>query len=185
MADAQPIKRFVVLKLVTLALAMFAFALFVLPPMYTLFCEISGLRKVGGAYEAVDTQVDLSRTVEVQFVATQNHKLPWEFKPTVHKMTVHPGERTTVQFFAKNNSKADMVAQAIPSITPYNAVNYFHKIECFCFNHQPLAAGQSAELGLQFVVDMELPAQVQTITLAYTLFDISEAVSQEVALVRP
>ncbi len=166
--------RYLVPKLSALAVGMFAFALWVMPPLYTLLCEVSGLRKVGGAYEAVENTVDTSRLVTVQFVATQNHKLPWEFKPVVHKVQVHPGEKVNINYFAKNNAAQDMVAQAVPSITPYNAVNYFHKIECFCFNHQPLAAGESAELGLQFLVDLELPKQVNTITLSYTLFDITE-----------
>lgn len=179
MTDAAEPKRFVVAKLCALAVAMFVFAMWVMPPLYTLLCEVTGLRKVGGAYEAVENTVDTSRTVTVQFVATQNHKLPWEFQPTVHKITVHPGEKTIINYRAKNNSTEAMVAQAVPSITPFNAVNYFHKIECFCFNHQPLAAGEEAELGLQFVVDLELPKQVTNITLAYTLFDITAAAQSE------
>ncbi len=163
-----------IIKLCVLAVAMFAFALWVMPPLYTLFCEVTGLRKVGGAYEAIDTRVDTDRLVTVQFVATQNHKLPWDFKPAVHKIQVHPGEKTRVQYLATNHSANNMVVQAIPSISPFNAVNYFHKIECFCFNQQPLAAGASAELGLEFVVDLELPKQVTTITLSYTLFDITD-----------
>ena len=66
-----------------------------------------------------------------------------------------------------------MVGQAVPSLVPFKATNYFHKTECFCFNQQPLAAGESAELGLSFIVDRELPRQVNTITLSYTLFDIT------------
>ena len=184
MAERQQSTRTVVLKLSVLAVGMFAFALWVMPPLYTLICEVSGLRKLGGAYEAVENTIDTSRTVTVEFVATQNHSLPWDFKPKVYKVQVHPGERTTVQFLAKNNSSSNMVAQAVPSITPFNAVNYFHKIECFCFNRQPLAAGESAELGLQFVVDLELPKQVSTITLAYTLFDITAMDTSEKAVAK-
>lgn len=178
----QSAKRFSVLKLSGLALAMFAFAFWVMPPLYTLLCEVTGLRKVGGAYEAVENTVDTSRDINVIFIATQNHGLPWEFRPEVHRMTVHPGQKITVNYIAENFSRQDMIAQAVPSITPFNAVNYFHKIECFCFNHQPLAAGERAELGLQFVVDLELPAQVKTITLAYTLFDITERSREEGSL---
>ena len=163
-----------VIKLSALAGAMFVFALWVVPPLYTLLCEVSGLRKVGGAYEAVDNTIDETRTITVQFVATHNDSMPWEFKPEVFKVKVHPGEQKIINYFARNQSSVDMVAQAVPSITPFNAVNYFHKIECFCFNRQPLASGESADLGLQFVVDLDLPRSVTTITLAYTLFDVTD-----------
>lgn len=165
--------RSIVLKLLALAVGMFAFAFFVMPPLYTLLCEVTGLRKVGGAYEATEQLVDENRTVTVKFVATQNSAMPWDFNPLDFEVQVHPGEKKIINYFARNRSGQPMVAQAVPSISPFNAVNYFHKIECFCFNHQPLAAGESAELGLQFMVDPELPRQVKTITLSYTLFDIT------------
>lgn len=166
-----------------LAVAMFAFAVFIMPPIYTLLCEVTGLRKVGGAYEAQEVKVDDSRLITVQFVATHNDDIPWDFKPMDFKVKVHPGEKKVIKYFAKNNSQHAMVAQAVPSITPFNAVNYFHKIECFCFNSQPLEAGESAELGLQFVVDQDLPKHVTTITLAYTLFDITETAELETAAI--
>lgn len=153
---------------------MFVAVFTVMPPLYTLLCEVAGLRKVGGAYEAEEITVDEARTVTVQFVATHNDAMPWVFKPKEYKVKVHPGEKKVIHYLAENNSDLPMVAQAVPSITPYSAVNYFHKIECFCFNRQPLAAGESAELGLQFVVDQDLPKQVNTITLSYTLFDITD-----------
>lgn len=170
----EPATFKLVVKLGAFAGAMFAFALWVLPPLYTLLCEVTGLRKVGGAYEVVDNAVDTSRTVTVQFVATHNDEMPWDFQPEIYKVKVHPGEKVVINYLAKNRSSQPMVAQAVPSITPFNAVNYFHKIECFCFNRQPLEAGESAELGLQFVVDQELPKSVTTITLAYTLFDVTD-----------
>lgn len=173
-----------VIKLVGLAVSMFVFALWIMPPLYTLLCEVTGLRKVGGAYEAVESSVDTSRTVTVKFVATHNDQMPWEFRPQNFEVKVHPGEKKVINYFARNMSDRAMVAQAVPSITPYNAVNYFHKIECFCFNHQPLEGGESADLGLQFVVDQDLPRQVRTIILSYTLFDITER-AQPVAAAAP
>jgi len=164
----------VVMKLSALAVAMFVFAMWVMPPLYTLFCEVTGIRKIGGAYTPVESKVDTSREVTVQFVATHNDAMPWDFWPVENKIKVHPGKATTIKFYAKNKTAQPMVARAIPSIAPYNAVNYFHKVECFCFEQQPLAPGESAELGLQFIVDNELPKQVRTITLSYTLFDITQ-----------
>lgn len=173
--------RVTVIKLSVLAVSMFVAVFVVMPPLYSLLCEITGLRKVGGAYEAEEIRVDSSREITVRFVATQNEAMPWDFKPTEFKVTVNPGEKKVITYFARNNTGRAMVAQAVPSITPYNAVNYFHKIECFCFNRQPLAAGESAELGLQFFVDQDLPEKVTTITLSYTLFDITDQAQEPLA----
>lgn len=173
--------RKTVVRLTLSTIAMFVAVFTIMPPLYTLLCEVTGLRKVGGAYEAEEIKVDEERWVTVQFVATHNEAMPWEFKPIDFKVKVNPGQKKVIKYFARNNSDKAMVAQAVPSITPFSAVNYFHKIECFCFNHQPLLSGESAELGLEFVVDQDLPKQVTTITLSYTLFDITEQARGELA----
>lgn len=167
--------RTLLAKLLALAVAMFMFAIFVLPPLYDLFCEITGIGgRTGGVYEAVAVEVDTSRQVEVQFVAANNEQMPWDFYPLEHRVMVHPGEPRAVNFFAYNKTGEDMVAQAIPNVLPNNAADYFHKTACFCFDNQPLAAGEQAELGLVFILDPDLPDNVNTVTLSYTLFDITD-----------
>lgn len=163
-------------KLSVLAVAMFAFALFIMPPLYDLFCEVTGLNgKTGGPFVAEgDTSVDYSRQVKIQFLAVNNEGMPWEFSPKISSIKVHPGEPEVIYYQAFNPTNKSMVAQAVPSLVPFKAVNYFHKTECFCFNQQPLAAGETADLGLSFIVDKDLPKHVNTITLSYTLFDITE-----------
>ena len=166
--------RKTITKLLVGAAGMFIFAVFVMPPLYDLFCEVTGIGgKTGGPYQAVDAGVDTSRRVKVQFVATNNGAMPWEFAPLVQEVRVHPGEPTEVVFIAKNRTGKDMVAQAVPSVTPFSATEFFHKTECFCFNQQPLVAGAEAELPLVFIVDRDLPPAIKTITLSYTLFDIT------------
>lgn len=174
MDQIQRATRNLVIKLLSVVVGMFVFAIWIMPPFYTLLCEITGLRKVGGAYEAVQAQVDTSRSVTVQFVATHNVSAPWDFQPEVRRITMHPGESFVLNYIVKNGSGSSRVAQAVPSITPFAAVNYFHKVECFCFESQPLEPGESADLGLLFVLDQDLPSHVTNITLSYTLFDITE-----------
>ena len=167
----------VCVKLGLVAIAMFGFALFVMPPLYDLFCDITGLNgKTSGAYNGDVSKlgIDTSREIKVQFIATNNEGMPWEFRPEVASIKVHPGEPKTVTYFAQNPTSQNMIAQAVPSVVPFKAANYFHKTECFCFNQQPLSAGQTAELGLSFMVDVDIPKQVHTITLSYTLFDITQ-----------
>ena len=162
-------------KMILLAVGMFIFCLFVLPPLYTLFCEVTGIngKTNGQAYIPVVAEVDTSRTIRVQFVATNNGEMPWDFKPESFVLNVHPGESITTYFDAYNPTAKAMVGQAVPSLAPRNAIDYFHKTECFCFNSQVLAAGEQAKLGLQFIVDQELPKAVNTITLSYSLFDVT------------
>ena len=167
------------LKLGGVVIGMFAFAIWVMPPLYDLFCEVTGLNgKTGGRYEAVEVKVDTSRTVKVQFLVTKNESMPWEFKPKMGSIEVHPGEEVEMSYIARNLTGGGMVAQAIPSVVPFKAAQYFHKTECFCFNQQPLQAGATAELPLRFIVDQDVPKQVHTITLSYTLFDVTEQKSE-------
>ncbi len=179
--DNKP-NRSLLVKLLGGAVCMFLFAMFVMPPLYDMFCEVTGIGgKTGGPYEVTEAGVDVSRTVKVQFVATNNAAMPWQFSPKVYEVEVHPGEPTEVAFYAKNRTHRDMVAQAIPNVTPFNAAEYFHKTECFCFNQQPLKAGEEADLPLVFIVDRDLPKAVTTITLSYTLFDITSRAGDSLA----
>ena len=175
--NEQPTQSIAVLsaKLSAVVVGMFVFAIWIMPPIYDVFCEITGLNgKTGERYTAVEAGVDNSREITVQFLATNNESMPWEFRPHVRSMKVHPGQEVEVNFFARNPTSNDMVAQAVPSLVPFKAAEYFHKTECFCFNRQPLIAGASADLPLRFIVDRDVPKQVHTITLSYTIFDITD-----------
>jgi cytochrome c oxidase assembly protein subunit 11 len=153
---------------------MFVFAIWIMPPLYDVFCEVTGLNgKTGSKYEAEVIEVDTSRKIKVQFLATNNESMPWSFAPEVTSMDVHPGQEMEIKYLATNSTQRAMTAQAVPSVVPFKAAEYFHKTECFCFNQQLLQAGESAELPLRFIVDQDIPQQVRTITLSYTLFDIT------------
>ncbi len=151
---------------------MFAFG-FALVPLYDVFCEITGINgKTGGRYESGATQqVDENRTVRVQFLASNGPGMTWEFRPVVRSIDVHPGQPVTVNFYAANGTDHAMVGQAVPSLAPSEGTQFFHKTECFCFNQQPLEAGESVEMPLIFIVDRDLPEHITKLTLSYTLYD--------------
>ena len=165
-----------VTKLVAVAVAMFAFVFVVMVPLYNVLCDALGIngKTSGEAYTAVPAAIDESRLVTVQFVATNNEGMPWDFGPSTTAMKVHPGAVNDTVFHARNPLPRAMVAQAIPSISPARAAEYFHKTECFCFNQQPLDGESAAEMPLQFIVDQELPRDIKTITLSYTIFDVTD-----------
>jgi len=162
-------------KLVFVTIAMFGFG-FGLVPLYDVICEVTGLNgKTGGKYEPVAAMtVDRERTITVQFLTNNNAGMPWEFRPESRTMEVHPGEPVVTTFYARNPRKGVMVAQAVPSVSPMKGAAYFHKTECFCFEQQQLEGGQDVDMPLRFIVDTQLPEDVTTLTLSYTLFDITE-----------
>ncbi|QIB65670.1 cytochrome c oxidase assembly protein [Kineobactrum salinum] len=172
-----------VVKLALTAVAMFAFVFVVMVPLYDVLCDALGIngKTSGEAYTAVQAGVDESRTVTIQFVATNNEGMPWEFGPSVNTMKVHPGASNDTVFYAYNPLPNAMVAQTIPSISPARAAAYFHKTECFCFNQQPLDGESRADMPLQFIVDRDLPPEIRTITLSYTIFDVTEMAGGTVA----
>ncbi len=171
----------IVAKSIAGVFVMFAFAIFVMPPLYRLACDVLGIGpQEYSQYSEAAAAIDTSRTVKVQFIATNQAEMPWKFQPNVFEVEVHPGERSEISYFAHNPTDRAMVAQAVPSVVPYQAVDYLHKIECFCFNQQPLAAGESADMPLVFFVDPELPDFVHTITLSYSVFDITDRVGGQV-----
>ena len=173
-----------VAKLSIVVVAMFAFVFVVMVPLYDVLCDALGIngKTSGERYQVVDAAVDTSREIRIQFVASNNAGMQWEFRPTQSVMRIHPGGVNDTMFYAKNPLTKDMVAQAIPSVSPARAAEYFHKTECFCFNQQPLAGGEQAEMPLQFIVDQDLPADIKTITLSYTLFDVTEMVAPKAAI---
>ena len=128
-----------VAKLGAVAVAMFAFVFVVMVPLYNVLCDALGIngKTSSEAYTSVVAQVDESRSVKIQFVATNNDGMPWAFSPDVTEMVVHPGAANDTVFFAANPTTNSMIAQAIPSVSPSRAAEYFHKTECFCFEQQP------------------------------------------------
>lgn len=171
-----------VLKSLFAVVAMFGFG-FALVPLYDVFCDITGLNgKTSGRYaqeKASAHVVDSSRAVRVQFVTQTNEQMPWDFKPVNHQVEVHPGELVAVDFYARNPTGKPMVAQAVPSLSPSEGADYFHKTECFCFSRQVLAAGEEVLMPLRFVVDEALPEHLGTLTLSYTLFDQTETLEPQ------
>ncbi len=151
---------------------MFGFG-FAMVPLYDLFCQVAGIQSIGsstardsGRYPS--TAVAKERYVTVKFDTTVNSTLPWEFKPMVRKLRVRVGQTHQAMFSARNLTNDDITGQAIPSVTPWQATEYFHKVECFCFTRQKLEAGASRDMPLRFSVSPDLPDGINSLTLSYT-----------------
>jgi cytochrome c oxidase assembly protein subunit 11 len=176
-AASVPANRRMLKKLLVVALGMFGFG-FALVPFYEKICEVAGLRTLWqpGQVEAAaaNTQVDLTRKVTVEFDSNV-HMLPWTFKPRASSVEIHPGELTQMVYEVRNTLDEPVTGQAVPSYGPRQAAQYFRKLECFCFTQQTLAAGEVRQMPVVFVIDPDLPKDVNTITLSYTFFRVDGA----------
>lgn len=164
--------RSLVTQLLVVTVAMFGFG-YLLVPLYDIFCEVTGFGGRTGAQASVPAVVepDTDRTVTVEFVAAVGGDAGFEFRPTVVRMQVHPGQIYTTSYTARNLSPGAVVGQAAPSVSPGSAARYFHKTECFCFTRQEFVGGELKDMPVVFIVDPELPPEVTTLTLGYTFFD--------------
>ena len=171
----QAANRVMLRKLVVIVVIMFGFG-YAMVPFYQKICETTGFWNLFNAEKVAvaNTQVDLSRTVTIEFDASIR-QLPWNFKPEVASIKAHPGELVNVMYDIANTTGREMVGQAIPSYAPRVAAQYFRKLECFCFTRQTLGPNESRRMPVVFVVDPNLPADVHTITLSYTFFEINGA----------
>lgn len=176
--------RGTVFKLLAGVAGMFLFA-FALVPLYDVICDVTGLNgKTGGAYEysAADLEQDESREVQIRFVTNINAGMPWGFGADQGGMRVTPGGVNEAMFFAHNPTDRIMVAQTIPSVVPGRAAAFFHKTQCFCFDQQVLMPGESVKMPVRFIVDRNMPDSVASITLSYTMYDITEQAAGRSAL---
>lgn len=168
------------LKLVGVVLAMFGFG-FALGPLYDAVCRVTGINgKTANEAEVLASApvVDTSREVKVLFVTTVNGGKPWKFEAEQAQVSVHPGELKTVSFYAENTQAQASVAQAVPNVAPWDAARHLKKTECFCFNNQTFQAGEGKHMPVRFMIDPDLPKDVDTVTLSYTFFDVTEAAAK-------
>jgi cytochrome c oxidase assembly protein subunit 11 len=146
---------------------------FALVPLYNVLCDVTGygdrskLQQAASVIEAPDD----TRTITIEFLSSVPTYGSWEFRPERTQIEVHPGRLYEAKFYARNLRDAPVIAQAIPSIAPLQATQYFHKTECFCFRPQHFASQEARELSVRFIVDPKLPATIDRLTLAYAMYD--------------
>jgi len=170
-------------KLFIVVVAMFGFG-YALVPLYDVVCQVLNIGRFAdiesGDYDPkaqaqavkdMAANKDLTRKVTVEFITAVNNGMRWEFKALQKEVEVNPGVMSTVDFYAKNNTGKDVIAQAVPRVLPGNATKYFTKIECFCFTQQTFKKGEARNMPLRFMVNPALPKSINTITLSYTFFD--------------
>ena len=173
--------------LAVVAVGMFGFA-FALVPLYNIFCEITGLNGKTSGQAATSVPVvatasqsaseSIEREVTVQFISHVSRGMPWEFRPTESRLRVRLGEVTETMYYARNFANRIATGQAVPSVTPGYAARYLHKVECFCFTQQHLEPGEELDMPVYFYVGEDLPSDIGTLTLSYTMYPVSTDTKQ-------
>ncbi|WP_447046305.1 cytochrome c oxidase assembly protein [Vreelandella sp. H-I2] len=169
--------RRTVIRTIAVLVGMFAFS-FALVPLYDVFCRITGLNgKVDAtAQSIVHEEVDETRFINVQFITRSSPGLPWQMSVEVRQMSVHPGQMAEVDFTFTNNSHIENWGRAIPSVSPSEATRHLRKISCFCFQEQQLQGNERLTIPLVFQLSRDLPEDINTITLVYTLYPVEQAI---------
>ncbi len=183
-AQAREANRRLVRRLVLVTAAMFGFG-FALVPLYDVFCEITGLNgKVDldpAAALPAGVRVDTARTLRMELVAQAPAGAAVSIRPLRPKLTLHPGELRVARFELRNLADRPVIVRAVPSVAPGLAAAHLRKVQCFCFDEQRLGPRERREVAVVFYIDPELPAEVRTVSLSYTLFDLRQRAGRVVA----
>lgn len=159
-----------------IVLAMFGFG-YAMVPLYNIICDVTGLNGKTGRLSAAEASArsdDVRREITVEFTASVNRSGDWVFRPNQAEMKVQPGKTYQATYYAENLSSKPIVGQATPSVSPFSAAPYFNKTECFCFTRQEFDAagteGGARDMPLTFIIDPDVPINVDRVTLSYTFF---------------
>lgn len=152
-------------------------------PLYRIYCQTTG--KGGQAMvEENDKKIEqmskiMERVVTVRFNADTISSLHWNFKPQQNYIKVVPGETALAFYTAKNPMNEPVIGIATYNVLPFEAGQYFNKIQCFCFEEQRLNPNEEVDMPVFFYLDPEFAEDprmenVDEITLSYTFFEAKE-----------
>lgn len=167
-------------------------AAFAAVPLYRLFCQVTGFagttQRADAAEIAAPARV-AATVLNVRFDANIDPAMEWRFKPAQVTQLIRVGERKLAFYKAVSTASSPTHGTAVFNVTPDTVGKYFVKIDCFCFQEQTLAAGQSVDMPVLYYIDPAFlndpdAAKVEEITLSYTFFPV-EAGPVRTALARP
>jgi cytochrome c oxidase assembly protein subunit 11 len=150
----------------------FAFG-FALVPLYDVICEAAGIR-VNEAPSLMGESSAADRKVALEFVSIVAPGGEWELVPETKETVVQPGRLHEAKFVIRSRAAVPVTGQAVPSVAPSYTAKYLQKTECFCFTPQDFAPAEEREFTVRFILDPDLPPQVDRMTLAYSMYTLPE-----------
>ncbi len=157
-------------RLLVMVAGSFAFG-FALVPLYDVICEAAGIR-VNDAPSAAAESAAADRRVALEFVSIVAPGGEWELTPLTRETVVQPGRLHEARFAIRSRASVPVTGQAVPSVAPSYTAKYLQKTECFCFTPQEFGPAEEREFTVRFIVDPDLPPQVDRMTLAYSMYTL-------------
>ena len=170
----RPVDRSLTRSLVLMVAGSFAFG-FLLVPLYDVICEAAGIRVNAEPARVEASEAGAGREVTLEFVSLVPPGSAFELVPLERSITLQPGRLYEAGFRIRSLATVPVVAQAIPSVAPAATAKYLQKTECFCFTPQTFAASEEREFTVRFIVAPDLPAQVDRMTLAYSMYEVADS----------
>ena len=117
--------------------------------------------------------------ISINLLTSVHPKLPWKFKPTKPKITVKPGEVTTIEYIVENLDSKETTGIATFVYFPSQFGSYISKINCFCYDAQTLKPKEKEKYILVLLIDPEVTKDSKTksikeVTIQFTFFDYKE-----------
>uniref|UniRef100_A0A2I3SKA4 Cytochrome c oxidase assembly protein COX11, mitochondrial n=2 Tax=Pan TaxID=9596 RepID=A0A2I3SKA4_PANTR len=152
-------------------------------PLYRLYCQTTGLggsAVSGHASDQIENMVPVKdRIIKINFDADVHASLQWNFRPQQTEIYVVPGDTALGFYRAKNPADKPLIGISTYNVVPFEAGQYFNKIQCFCFEEQRLNPQEEVDMPVFFYIDPEFAKDprminVDLITLSYTFFEAKE-----------
>ncbi|KAI5644199.1 cytochrome c oxidase assembly protein ctaG/Cox11 domain-containing protein [Phthorimaea operculella] len=152
-------------------------------PLYRIFCQAYSY---GGTTGQVDPNDNVSsmaavkhRPLKIRFNADVASSMQWNFKPQQSDITVVPGETALAFYTARNPTDKPVTGISTYNVVPFEAGQYFNKIQCFCFEEQQLNPHEQVDMPVFFYIDPEFAEDprmeyVDELVLSYTFFEAKE-----------
>ncbi|XP_048525878.1 cytochrome c oxidase assembly protein COX11, mitochondrial isoform X2 [Dendroctonus ponderosae] len=149
-------------------------------PLYRMFCQAysyGGTTAQGHDGSKVETmKSNKTRAIKVKFNADKASNMRWNFKPQQNEITVYPGETALAFYTARNPTDQSVVGISTYNVIPFEAGQYFNKIQCFCFEEQMLNPQEQVDMPVFFYIDPEFAEDpylefCNEIILSYTFFE--------------
>ncbi|CAH1170238.1 unnamed protein product [Phaedon cochleariae] len=152
-------------------------------PLYRMFCQAysyGGTTAIGHDASKVETMSKVQhKPIKIKFNADTAASMRWNFKPQQSELTVCPGETALAFYTAKNPTDTPVIGISTYNVVPFEAGQYFNKIQCFCFEEQLLNPHEQVDMPVFFYIDPEITEDpymeyVSEITLSYTFFEAKD-----------
>ncbi|XP_076272165.1 cytochrome c oxidase copper chaperone COX11 [Rhynchophorus ferrugineus] len=152
-------------------------------PLYRMFCQAysyGGTTVQGHDSSKIEAmKSNKNREIKVRFNADKGSNMRWNFKPQQTSITVFPGETALAFYTARNPTDEAVVGISTYNVVPFEAGQYFNKIQCFCFEEQMLNPHEQVDMPVFFYIDPDFTEDpflenCNEIILSYTFFEAKE-----------